>query len=353
MSEHLPRWLLGLPFDLVTLEEARELIFQAADTRKQLVFATPNINFVAHAARDPRFREDVLRCQLCLVDGMPLVWLGRLLGIDFKARVSGSDLLESLFSRPGRRPLRVYFFGGEEGAAEAALRAVDRPGSGLVPAGAYYPGFVGIEQMSSDEIINAINASGADFLVVALGAAKGHRWIEANRNRLKVPVISHLGAAINFVSGRVQRAPGWMQRIGLEWLWRIRQEPKLFSRYARDGLFLAKGTLGFVLPEALRRRREKPKVHLTDLQGSGRCVTIEHGFLAATVSQLPDSGLARIELRNVRYLDCVAAGWLYASRYRQLEGAILPELHCDAVSAATLRYWRISTAESGRTLTNG
>ena len=342
-----PVWLLGLPFDLVTMEEARERIFHAADTREQLIFATPNVNFAAQAARDPRFREDVLRCDLCLVDGMPLVWLGRLLGIAFTTRVAGSDLLESLLTQPGRRALRVYFFGGEEGAAEAAARGVNRPGSGLVPAGAYYPGFVGIEQMSSEAIIQAINASGADFLVVALGAAKGHRWIEANRHRLEVPVISHLGAAINFLGDRVRRAPRWLQRIGLEWLWRIRQEPTLFRRYARDAVFLARVTLGFVLPEALRRRhRRQPTLHVTGLQDGSWFGTIEHGFEAATVASLPGGAVAGIELRNVKHMDCVAAGWLYASQYRVPQNATPPKLLCDAVSAATLRDWRMSIQTS-------
>lgn len=330
------------------MEQARERIFDAADTRKQMIFATPNVNFVAQAARNLRFREDVLRCDLCLVDGMPLVWLGRLLGIPFTTRVTGSGLLESLLTRPGRRPLRVYFFGGEVGAAEAAAAAVNRPGSGLVSVGAYSPGFGVIEEMSTDTVIQAINASGADFLVVALGAAKGHRWIEANRHRLEVPVISHLGAAINFVSGRVRRAPHWVQRIGLEWLWRVAQEPSLFRRYARDAAFLAKATMGFVLPEVLRRsRRRQPTLAVAELHDGSWFVTIEHGFDATIVASLPGAVVTGIELRNVKHMDCAAAGWLYAAQYRVPRDASAPKLQCDAVSEATLRYWRLSIRACG------
>jgi N-acetylglucosaminyldiphosphoundecaprenol N-acetyl-beta-D-mannosaminyltransferase len=242
----------------------------------------------------------------------------------------------------------VYFFGGEEGAAEAAAQAVNRPGSGIVPAGVCYPGFVGIDQMSSDVIIQDINASGADFLVVALGAAKGHRWIEANRHRLEVPVISHLGAAINFISDRVLRAPLWVQQLGLEWLWRILQEPPLFMRYARDAVFLAKVTVGFVLPEALMRRyRRQPTLEVTELQDGSWFGTIEHGFEAATVASLPGGPVAGIELRHVKHLDCVAAGWLFATQYRVSQDANPLKLRCDAVSAATLRHWRVWIQTSG------
>jgi N-acetylglucosaminyldiphosphoundecaprenol N-acetyl-beta-D-mannosaminyltransferase len=112
--------------------------------------------------------------------------------------------------------------------------------------------------MSDDRIIQRINASGADFLVVALGARKGQAWIERNRARLAVPVISHLGAVLNFVAGTVKRAPSWMQRIGLEWLWRVKEEPALWVRYFRDGLALLGLFTTRVLPHAWFLRRHRP-----------------------------------------------------------------------------------------------
>jgi len=87
-------------------------------------------------------------------------------------------------------------------------------------------------------VLQAINASQADFLVVALGAKKGQAWILHNLEHLQVPVVSHLGAVVNFVAGTVQRAPAAWQRAGLEWLWRIKEEPALFGRYWNDGLAL-------------------------------------------------------------------------------------------------------------------
>ena len=108
-----------------------------------------------------------------------------------------------------------------------------------------------IEVMSSDEIIAEINRHEIDFLIVALGAKKGQAWIEHNRHRLKAPVISHLGAVLNFFAGKVKRAPIWMRRLGCEWLWRIIQEPLLWKRYFFDSLQFAKLLMFDVFPYAI------------------------------------------------------------------------------------------------------
>lgn len=336
-----PYWLLGLPFDVTTLDEVRRMIFAAADHRQQLVFATPNVNFTAQAHRDPRFREDVLRTGLSLVDGMPVVWLGRLLGVPFSGRVAGSDLLESLMETPGPRRLRVFFFGGEQGASEEAMLAANRRGGGIEAVGAHYPGFASIEEMSDQAVIDAINHSNADLLVVALGAAKGHRWIEANRHRLTVPVISHLGAAINFIAGRLQRAPRFTHRLGLEWLWRIKEEPALLRRYARDGGFLLHRIVSFVIPEYLRQRLGRGGApRLTPRAGGGgTSVTIERRFTSREVAALP-ADIVGIELRNVKRMDAAALGWLYTRRYRPTTGTPAITVDCDAASKATLRRWQ-------------
>ena len=110
------------------------------------------------------------------------------------------------------------------------------------------PGFVPVEQMSGEAAIAAVNASRADFLLVALGAKKGQSWLRQNHDRLAIPVRAHLGAAINFYSGTVRRAPRFFQRCGLEWAWRIKEEPALWRRYVHDGFHLAKFLLSRVPP---------------------------------------------------------------------------------------------------------
>lgn len=231
-------WLLDLPFDVIRLKEAAALVRCAAVTRTPLMLATPNVNFAALAARDPGFRGAVLACDRFFADGMPIVWLSRFTGRPLPERVSGSSLFLELARQAGERPLRVFFFGGEDGVAEAAAGNVSRLGPGMVAAGWLSPGFGDLEQVSSKEIIEAINASSADLLLVAIGARRGHLWMARNRSRLSIPVIAYLGATINFVAGTVRRAPLLVQRVGLEWLWRVGAEPSLAPRYASDGINL-------------------------------------------------------------------------------------------------------------------
>jgi N-acetylglucosaminyldiphosphoundecaprenol N-acetyl-beta-D-mannosaminyltransferase len=229
--------LLGLPFDALTLDEAVAEVRRCARERRRCFVSTPNVNFAVAAHGDAAFRASVLHSELSLADGMPIVWAARLLGVRLPERVSGSDLFERLQREPGE-PLKVFFFGGPEGVAERAAAALNARGGGLRCVGFDSPGFGSVEAMSGEDRIARINASGADFVVVSLGARKGQAWIERNRARLAPPVISHLGAVVNFVAGEIRRAPPAWQRLGLEWLWRIKEEPALWRRYAGDGLAL-------------------------------------------------------------------------------------------------------------------
>lgn len=251
--------IAGLPFDVVDTAGAARHIAAAMRDRQRLFLSTPNLNFLVAAQRDAAFRESVLASDLSVADGMPVVWLARLQGTPLPERVAGSSVFDLLRRGTGQellgRPIKVYFFGGPPGVAEQAcvvLNAEQAAGRGhMQGVGAQCPGFGPVEAMSPPEAIAAINASGADFLVVALGAQKGQAWIMHNLDRLTVPVVSHLGAVVNFVAGTVQRAPVAWQRLGLEWLWRIRQEPQLFGRYWRDGRAL----LGLAFRALGRRNR--------------------------------------------------------------------------------------------------
>jgi N-acetylglucosaminyldiphosphoundecaprenol N-acetyl-beta-D-mannosaminyltransferase len=197
------------------------------------------------------FRNSVIDSDWVVVDGMPLVWLGRWLGLPVPERVAGSSVFETLQSAApalGQQKLRVYFFGGPPGAAGDAADKMNAGTAGMVCAGYSSPGFGTVESMSTAEVIDKINAAQADFLVVALGAEKGQAWIQRNRERLHVPVISHLGAVVNFAAGGLRRAPAGWQRAGIEWLWRIKEEPNLWRRYAKDAWGLCQLIMTQVLP---------------------------------------------------------------------------------------------------------
>lgn len=243
--------LLGLPFDLLSVQQTCDQIRQAITSRQPLFFTTPNVNFVAGCANNPVFRESVIDSHCVVVDGMPLVWLGRWLGLPVPERVAGSSVFETLqntLPAAGQAPIRVYFFGGAADVAAQAAERLNAEAVGMVCVGHASPGFGSIESMSTPGILAAINASNADFLVVALGAAKGQAWIQHNRKRLNTPVISHLGAVVNFSSRQIRRAPAHWQRLGLEWLWRIKEEPYLWRRYVLDASVLLRLVLTGVLP---------------------------------------------------------------------------------------------------------
>jgi N-acetylglucosaminyldiphosphoundecaprenol N-acetyl-beta-D-mannosaminyltransferase len=245
--------ILGLPFDAIGLDEAVRRIREAAFAGRRFFVSTPNLNFAISARSDAVFRGSLLRSDMCLADGMPLVWIARLLRLPVHERVSGADVFAALQAHGGA-PLRVYLFGGPPGAAKRAAEAINCVDGGVRCVGFDAAGFGSIDSMSDPALIARINASGAHFVVVSLGAKKGQSWIEHNAGRLHAPVLSHLGAVMNFAAGTVKRAPLWMQRGGLEWLWRIKEEPALWRRYGGDGLRAIRLLLGSVVPDAIASR---------------------------------------------------------------------------------------------------
>jgi len=247
--------VLGIPIDVVDMPSLVRAVEKAAVARLPFMISTVNLNYLVTSQSDFAFRETLLQSELCPADGMPLVWIARLMGIPIEGRVAGSDMLEALTARaPFALRLKLFLFGGAKGIAEAAAKALNNAPGGLCCVGAIDPGFGSIADMSQDRIIDEINASGAEFLVVALGAKKGQLWLQRNHDRLCVPIRAHLGATINFIAGRVRRAPPVVRRLGLEWLWRIKEEPYLWRRYWHDGRYFLELLFTRVLPLALWER---------------------------------------------------------------------------------------------------
>ena len=314
--------MLGLPFDAVDMAGAVQRVRDAVARRTACFISTPNLNFLIGCRTDSQFRNSVIHSDLSIADGMPLVWIARLLGIPIRERVAGSTLFDTLRYGNGER-LSVFFFGGPDGVAEAACRRVNADGQGLVCVGYASPGFGSVEEMSTDEIIQHINASKADLLVVALGARKGQAWIERNRHRLNVPVISHLGAVLNFAAGTVNRAPEWAQNTGLEWLWRIKEEPMLWRRYFADGLALLTLLVIRVLPYAwyLQRHkadpdelvtarvetREERQHYIVGLRGAWTQRNIGPVRECFSRAVLPGKDI-RLEMSGVTYVDSAFVG---------------------------------------------
>jgi N-acetylglucosaminyldiphosphoundecaprenol N-acetyl-beta-D-mannosaminyltransferase len=251
--------VLGVPIDVATIDGAVGKIDAAVSSRRPLSFVTPNVNWLVRACRDEGAREQIIAADLSLADGAPLAWIARRLSVPIRSRVAGSDVFEALRRRPGfvGRKISVFFFGGREGSAEQAAAAVEKEESGLTAAGWLNPGFGDLDEMSAPEIIDEINAAAPDFIVVALGAAKGQAWIDRNRDSLNAPVTAHLGAVVDFTSGKIKRAPRRLRRLGLEWAWRIKEEPALWVRYASDFVSLSRLIATRLAPLTLALRSQK------------------------------------------------------------------------------------------------
>ncbi|RFO97998.1 N-acetylglucosaminyldiphospho-UDP N-acetyl-beta-D-mannosaminyltransferase [Rhodoferax lacus] len=346
--------LMGLPFDAITLAQATEQIRQAAFNRTPCFFSTPNLNFLIAAQSNKPFRESVIKSDLSLPDGMPIVWMSRLLGIPITERVAGSDVFDALRKGRGRK-IKVYFFGGQPGIAEKAMQILNAEDGGLQCVGFETPGFGSVAEMSTPDTIAKINASGAEFLVVSLGAVKGQAWIEHNLAALDVPVVSHLGAVLNFVAGNVRRAPRWMQNIGLEWVWRIVEEPTLWKRYLNDVLGLFKFGLGLVtvanIRQVLKRDAKSDLAPLElrhvcnqdtlDITVSGACVSKNLKPLKALLGQYANQQLnIRLHVENVLAIDSAYLGLLTLvcgqqlnrGKSLQIEGHKSAEFSFDVVS---------------------
>lgn len=232
------RWpiaMLGVAFDAVTMDEALARIAEMVASRQPHYVVTPNVDFLVQARRDAELRRILLEAHLVLCDGTPLVWTSRWLGNPLPERVAGADLVPRLIALAAEKNYRLFLLGGSpEANAQAAARLRSQHPS-LPLVGHYSPPFRPLHEMEHDDIARRIRSAQPDILLVSFGCPKQEKWIAMHYRTLGVPVCLGVGAVIDFLAGRVSRAPRWMQRAGAEWLYRLVQEPRrLFRRYAED-----------------------------------------------------------------------------------------------------------------------
>ena len=230
-----------LSVDAVTFAEALDAIDGLVWAGKGGSVFTPNVDHVVTAEDDLAFRAAYDAASLSLADGKFVVWAARLLGTPVPAKVSGSDLIEPLLRLAGRRGWRVFLLGGAPGVAEAAAERARRD-FGVNVVGTASP-FIRMDGTAGDleQGIEEVASARPDLVLVAMGAPKQERWIHHNRERLGGAVAAGIGASLDFVIGRIQRAPRWVSNAGLEWLYRLAREPRrLAHRYlVKDPRFIA------------------------------------------------------------------------------------------------------------------
>lgn len=230
-----PVGLLGVPFDNVTKAEAVARIETMIATRLPHYVVTANVDFLVQARRDVELQRILLEADLVLCDGTPLLWASRWLGNPLPERAAGSDVVPLLIRAAAEKGHRIFLLGaGPNVAAEAADRLQQQHPT-LVIAGHYSPPFHDLLDMDFAEIARQVKAARPDILFVSFGCPKQEKWIAMHYHLLGVPVLIGVGATLDFIAGRIKRAPVFMQRTGTECIYRLAQEPRrLARRYAND-----------------------------------------------------------------------------------------------------------------------
>lgn len=230
--------VLGTPIDDVTMTEALDriesFVIMGRATGKSHQIATVNADFVVKSLRDAKLRRILQEADMATADGMPLVWSARLLGVPLTGRVTGADMVPALARHAAERGLSIFFLGAAPGVAERAAFLLQQQNPQLRVAGILSPSAEAI-QNDDPTIIAECRKAKPDILLVALGNPKQEKWIYRHAEVLGVPVMIGVGGTFDLIAGVTKRAPRWMQQTGLEWLYRLAQEPqRLWKRYATD-----------------------------------------------------------------------------------------------------------------------
>lgn len=231
--------IFGVPFHNVDFDEAVEWVVARARSGRPANIATANLDFVTKAWNDPELQRLLIDADLVIADGFPIVKLSPFFGPRLKGRVTGSDLLPMLAERAAREGLGVYGLGSADGVAKKALEVLKTRHPELKITGAYAPRFAPLLEMDHRDILRRLENAKPDILFVALGVPKQDKFISMHVRDWNVPVSIGVGGALDFITGKQKRAPVWMQRLHLEWFWRMCFNPKrLFTRYIANIRFL-------------------------------------------------------------------------------------------------------------------
>lgn len=244
--------ILGVRISALTMNDAVQNIERWIDQRQKHYVCICTVNNIISAQDDPAYMELVNNAGMRTPDGMPLVWLSHRAGHKHVTRVYGPDLMLEMCARSSTTRHRHFFYGGGPGVVDELTQNLADRFPGLDIVGKCTPPMLAVGEMESQDTIDLINASGADIVWVGLNTPKQDWWVANHRKLLNAPVLIAVGAAFDFHSGRVRQAPRWMQRNGLEWLFRLSQDPKrLWRRY----LVLNSRFIGSIARDKIRGQR--------------------------------------------------------------------------------------------------
>ena len=254
-SEVRTREILGIPLAMIDYEGAMDVMDGLIGRGERGTFCAVAVHAVMVSQDDPEMRDAVVGSTLTFPDGMPLVWVANRLGERLPDRVYGPDLMDLYSARCAEQGHRVWLYGGRDPQALKALVAnMRRRHPGIQIVGSHCPPYRPATAAEEEELVRRIDADRPDVLWVGIGVPKQEKWMARMRPRLEVPVMCAVGAAFDFHAGRVPQAPRWMQRRGLEWVYRASREPRrLLPRYLKYNPRFLTGAARQLLRE--RRRR--------------------------------------------------------------------------------------------------
>jgi len=242
--------LLGAPVDVLSFEDTVANARNAMQERRPTFQVSLNVAKLVNMRRDAKLRQDVLSADIISADGMGIVVASRLLGRELRCRVAGIDLMMALLALCAREGFRPYFLGATEDVSRRAEAAAMQRFAGLRLAGRHH-GFFAPERET--EIVESIRASRADCLFVGIPTPRKEGFLARRRAALGVPFVMGVGGAFDVLAGNLRRAPLWMQARGLEWVYRIYQEPRrMWWRYAKTNAVFACLLAGALVQSAER-----------------------------------------------------------------------------------------------------
>jgi N-acetylglucosaminyldiphosphoundecaprenol N-acetyl-beta-D-mannosaminyltransferase len=226
--------IFDIPIDNLTVEETLQRIEEFIRSGRVHQHVVVNVDKIVKAQRDPKLREIIRSCDLINVDGQPVVWMSRWLGQPLKERVNGTDLMMALIERSAEKGYRPFFLGAREEIVKKLAQSLQTQYPRLRVAG-WHDGYWSAEEEPS--VVEQIRNSRADILFVAISSPKKEIFLGRWKGQLSVPFMMGVGGSFDVAAGLVKRAPRWMQRAGLEWLYRLMQEPaRMWRRYLLDDL---------------------------------------------------------------------------------------------------------------------
>ncbi len=219
--------IMGVPVDNVTMDKAVDRVISFLSEDKVHSVYTPNAEIMMAAQRDANLKNILMTADLLVADGAGVVLASKILGCNLPERVAGFDLINRVFSLSGKKKFKLFLFGGKPEVAEQAGHKITSLYPGVEIAGCRNGYF---SKENEPEIINQINSSGANILLVALGAPKQELWIHEHKNLLTTSVCIGVGGSLDVFAGTAKRAPVFFQKNGLEWLYRLYKEPWRYKR---------------------------------------------------------------------------------------------------------------------------